>query len=222
VTGPSNLTQIAAFLNVDQAPSGSIRIATYQVTRPTGPLAPGLYTITFQPNQVRDINGNFIPGNTALSLDTFAPSAVENAAGITSEIGPTYTFTVTFADNVAVDVSTLDSSDIRVTGPNGYDRAATLLGIDTNSDGTPRIASYQISSSYTSWDGAENGTYTVVVQPNQVRDVNGNAVQAGGIGTFEVAIAGGTFATALDLADSTALALSTIPSIVETRRIFSN
>lgn len=199
VTGPNNLTQIAAFLNVDQAPSGSIRTATYQVTRPTGPLAPGLYAITFQPNQVRDISGNFIPGNTALTLDTFAPSAVENATGITSEIGPTYTFTVTFADNVAVDVSTLDSSDIRVTGPNGYDRAATFLSIDTNSDGTPRIASYQISSSYTSWDGAENGTYTIVVQPNQVRDVNGNAVPAGNIGTFNVAIAGGTFATALDL-----------------------
>lgn len=199
VTGPNNLTQIAAFLNVDQAPSGSIRTATYQVTRPTGPLAPGLYTITFQPNQVRDISGNFIPGNTALMLDTFAPSAVENATGITSEIGPTYTFTVTFSDNVAVDVSTLDSSDIRVTGPNGYDRIATFLSVDTNSDGTPRTASYQISSSYTSWDGAENGTYTIIVQPNQVRDVNGNAAVAGSIGTFNVAIAGGTFATALDL-----------------------
>jgi len=33
-------------------------------------------------------------------------------------------FTVTYTDNLAIDVSTIDGSDIRINGPNGYNRAA--------------------------------------------------------------------------------------------------
>jgi len=84
-----------------------------------------------------------------------------------------------------------------VIGPFGYDHAAALVG--TESNGSSITASYQIPSDYVSWDGAENGSYTIVLQPNQVKDVNGNTIAAGSIGTFDVAIAGGTFSTALDL-----------------------
>src|SRR5205823_6609972 len=77
------------------------------------------------------------------------------------------------------------------------DHAATLIGTEAGDHSI--TASYQIESDYTSWDGAEDGTYTITVQPNAVKDVSGNSIAAASIGTFDVVIAGGTFATALNL-----------------------
>src|ERR1044071_1595513 len=71
-----------------------------------------------------------------MPIRTARRMATSNAIDIKSEIGPNYTFAVTFSDNVAIDISTLDSTDLRVTGPNGYDRIATFLSVDANSDGT--------------------------------------------------------------------------------------
>jgi hypothetical protein len=52
--------------------------------------------------------------------DTTAPIATLNASTLTTTPNSTtpYTFTVTYSDNVAVNVSTLDSTDLLVTGPN--------------------------------------------------------------------------------------------------------
>ena len=43
----------------------------------------------------------------------------------------TYQFTVTFSDNLAIDVSSLDNDDVRVTGPGAFDVPATfdILGV---------------------------------------------------------------------------------------------
>ncbi|HEV8605071.1 MAG TPA: M12 family metallo-peptidase [Tepidisphaeraceae bacterium] len=197
VTGPNALNQAATFLGVDQVTPGGVRVATYQVSLGAGLLAQGVYTLTIQNSQIDDIFSNAMP-TTILTLDTISPTATENAAGITSEIGPTYSFTVTYSDNAGIDLTTLDSSDLHVTGPFGFDHPATLLSIDTPIGGSV-TATYEASSNYTSWDGAENATYSIVMQPNQVKDINGNSIAAGAIGSFDVAIAGGTFATALNL-----------------------
>ena len=185
----------AQFVSVDNPVNGAVRTATYQVTS-GGVIPAGPYLLTIQPNQVADTNGNFIPGGTTLQ----APVPSLTADPITQEIGTHYNFTVTLTDDGAVRVSTLDSSDIRVTGPNGFDSPATFLSVNTATDGSPRTATYQVDSNFVGgWNGLENGVYQVVMQPNQVADTAGNFVPAGSIGSFVVSIAGSSPAAARDL-----------------------
>jgi hypothetical protein len=114
------------------------------------------------------------------------PTAVATATNVTSAGGMLYSFTVLYADDGEIDVSTLDSNDVRITGPAGFNTAAAFVGVDHNYNGTPRIATYSIVPPGGSWDSADNGTYNVVMQANQVFDGIGNPVHAGNIGSFTV------------------------------------
>ncbi|HEY9748960.1 MAG TPA: GDSL-type esterase/lipase family protein, partial [Allocoleopsis sp.] len=120
--------------------------------------------------------------------DLATPTASLAITNITSN-GAVHTFTVTYADDVAVQVGSLDSSDLRVTGPDGFDQLATLVSVDSNSDGTPRTATYQITAPGGAWDTADNGSYSVTLQANQVNDDSNNFVAGGVLGTFEAKIA---------------------------------
>src|SRR5207302_2270982 len=105
---------------------------------------------------------------------------------VTTPGATSYTLTVTYTDASAVNVSTLDNSDIRVTGPNGFNQLATFVSVDNNTNGSPRVATYRITPPGGSWDGADNGTYTVSVEPNQVANTSGFTVPAAAIGVFQV------------------------------------
>jgi hypothetical protein len=135
----------------------------------------GIYGATF-----------FDPGTPP--TDTVAPTAQLSAANVTANAA-TYEFTITFTDNDAVDVSDLDSNDIRITGPNGFDQTATFIGVDIDSDGATRTATYRIVAPDGMWDDGDNGTYTVSIEQGQVSDVSGNTVVPTVLGTFEVAVA---------------------------------
>src|SRR5258705_3049860 len=54
--------------------------------------------------------------------------------------------------------------------------------------GTSRITNYSITPPGGCWDAADNGTYSIVMQPNQVRDVDGNFVASGPVGSFNVLV----------------------------------
>ena len=83
--------------------------------------------------------------------------------------GATHAFSVTYTDDLGIDVSDIDSSDVRVTGPNGYDELAVLLGVDESADGTPRTATYRIPAPGGTWDIADDGTYSVSMQVDEVQ-----------------------------------------------------
>ncbi len=96
-------------------------------------------------------------------------------------------FTVTYTDNLAVEVSTLDGGDVHIVGPNGYDRLAQLVSIDTPTDGTPRVATYSAEPPVGGvWTHSDNGDYTVWLQTNQVADTEGAWAAAGQLGQFNV------------------------------------
>ena len=106
------------------------------------------------------------PGYPVLTLSTLGPGATESGvnfgnqqtdstpptvndydvADITETGGATHAFTITYTDDVAVDVSDLDAFDIRVTGPGSYDQLATFVSVDVATDGTPRTAMYRIQA----------------------------------------------------------------------------
>jgi uncharacterized protein (TIGR03437 family) len=116
------------------------------------------------------------------------PTAAATAANVTTAGASGYTFTVTYTDDIAINVATINTDDVRVTGPNGFNATPVFASVDNNTNGTPRSATYQITPPGGSWDTADNGAYNVVMQTSQVFDTSGNFVAAGNVGSFMVNI----------------------------------
>jgi len=114
------------------------------------------------------------------------PTAVATTTDVTAAGGTLYSFTVRYADDGEINVSTIDNNDVRVTGPGGFDVAAAFVSVSINPTGNIAIATYSIVPPGGSWDFADNGTYNVVMQANAVFDGIGNPVAAGNIGSFAV------------------------------------
>jgi len=129
--------------------------------------------------------------------------AVESAAGIpvafpvsflpvTTAGGTAVNFSVTYADDVAIDAAKLGTGDIRVTGPGGFDVLAAFTGSGPGSLPGETVANYTFIPPGGSWDAGDNGNYAVTLEPNQVADDVGNFVAAGSVGGLTVDIQAGT------------------------------
>lgn len=149
----------------------------------TAPAAPGTHAVT-------PTSGQNVTGKDFGNHETQVPEAGDLvAADVTSAGGVAYSFTVTYSDNIAVDVATLGNGDVQVSGPGGFELGASLLGVSPGGNGSPRVATYRFAPPGASWDFADNGTYTLAVVADQVKDTSGNAVAAGSLGSFTVDIA---------------------------------
>ena len=126
------------------------------------------------------------PASPALpvTIDTIGPAASSNPPAVYGGGATAYLFGVTYDDEVGVDGGSFDSSDVRVTGPNGFNQLASFVAAAAPSGGT-RSATYRVTPPGGSWDAADNGTYTVAVAAGQVRDTAGNFVAAGAVGTVD-------------------------------------
>ncbi len=125
--------------------------------------------------------GDFIPPTGTIS---------SRLSTINAPTSRPYTFKVTYEDNEAVDVTSLDNRDLVVTGP-GRSRfrvAAQFLSVTPAGNGTPRMATYTLAAPRGGWTTGFNSTYSITLQPNQVFDTNGNAAAATVLGTFNVTI----------------------------------
>ncbi|HEY9295520.1 MAG TPA: hypothetical protein VIQ31_03950, partial [Phormidium sp.] len=116
-------------------------------------------------------------------------TATLSAANVSQGNGKTHIFTVTYADNDGINISTLDSSDVRVTGPNGFSQLAQLVSVNSSTNGSPRTATYLINAPGGSWDTTDNSSYNVSLQEFQVRDTQSNPIAAANLGTFQVSVA---------------------------------
>jgi hypothetical protein len=142
-------------------------------------------------------NGNFSTGEF-YTIDRAAPTAGSLAApNVTLSGGTIYSFTVTYSDSLAIDITSIDGSDVRVTGPGGFNQLAALVGVTPAGSGTPRTATYQITAPGGVWDTTDGGTYTVAVEANQIFDSVGNPMGATSLGSF---LAGLNYTTYLPLA----------------------
>ncbi|MHB1033059.1 MAG: FG-GAP-like repeat-containing protein [Pirellulales bacterium] len=195
VTGPNGFDQLATFVSVDDPADGTPRVATYSITAPGGTwdgTDNGEYTVLIESNQVSDTSENFVPAGTLgtfqVDLDVTRPTATFMTSTVLTAGGTIQTLAVTYVDDRGLDVSDLDNGDVRVTGPNGFDQLATFVSVDDPADGTPRVATYTIPAAGGTWDGGDNGTYTVAIESEQVRDTSGNTLLGGTLGTFQVDI----------------------------------
>jgi len=124
----------------------------------------------------------------AVELDPNIPQAAAALTNVTTPGATSYAFTVTYSDNVAIDVSTLGNNDVRVTGPGGFNVLATFKSVDINTNGTPRVATYELTPPGGAWDGGDNGTYTASMESGAVTDTSATPVPAGPLGSFLVQI----------------------------------
>ncbi len=123
-----------------------------------------------------------------------------------------YTIVVRYLDDECLQALTTDDNDIRVTGPNGFDVPARLVSRadETVEFGVALLVTYAIVPPGGSWDSSDNGIYRVNMQPRQVFDCIGGAVQARVLGSFNVDVtAGGTPPAAQPTAISTRLRVLT-------------
>ena len=115
------------------------------------------------------------------------PSASASAADITSVSSVNPSVSVKYTDDNAVNAATLDSNDLRVVGPGGFNSPLALSSVGAASGGSV-TAGYTLTAPAGGWTASRNGTYYVVAQSNQVLDNDGNAVPAAAIGSFTVNI----------------------------------
>jgi len=132
--------------------------------------------------------GHFIAAkiNSSNAPDSTPPTAGLMTANVTNGGNSPYQFTVTYSDETAMNIAMLDSSDLWVTGPNSFSQTAALVSVDNSLNGSPRTVTYQINPPDGQWDFADNGTYSVLLQSNQVADSSGNFMPASTLGTFSV------------------------------------
>lgn len=132
----------------------------------------------------------FVSGYVSEAVPFVIPPVADLAVSDLTQPGATsLLFTVTYSDDVALDVSFIDSFDVRVKGPRGYDRLAQLVAVTPLGNGTPRIATYAASAPNGGvWDRADNGAYSLWMEPVQVQDVEGATVTSGLLGTVRVVL----------------------------------
>jgi len=119
--------------------------------------------------------------------DTTPPNATLKAEDVTKP-SPTHTIVVTYLDDVKVKAATLSKSNLLVTGPNAYRQSAEFVSADKTTDDPKIVATYRIGAPKETWSPADNGVYSVEMDASQVTDTSGNAVPAGNLGTFRVAM----------------------------------
>jgi len=124
----------------------------------------------------------------AASNDTSAPVATLAVLDIALPGGTAHSFTLTFADDLAVAVATLDNSDVHVRGPGFFRQQAALVSVDSLTNGPTRTATYQITAPGGVWDAGDSGVYEIWMAPLQVGDTSCNYVPLGRLGTFLVTI----------------------------------
>lgn len=135
-------------------------------------------------SQTREI----VPQSQLFSYDTLAPRAILSAANFISNGATGYEFSVTYKDATAVDIKTLDTGDIQVTGPNGFSQIATFVGVSSSTNGNNRTATYRITNPQGAWNSFNVGTYTINVQSNQVSDTLGNTISTTTLGSFNLSL----------------------------------
>ncbi len=131
------------------------------------------------------------------TLSSAPPVTTANASSLVP-----YTFTITYADNVAVAKASLSEAVVVVQPPGGVPPLrATVLSItpsgspqDSSGDAPVETVTYQITPPGGSWATSPNGVYTVSFGSARPTDLAGNAVTAT-VGTFSVSAGTGSTGT---------------------------
>jgi len=125
---------------------------------------------------------------TITDADATAPAAKLTAPSLT-KAASTYKFIVRYTDDRALNVASITTGSIRVSGPKSYSQDAKLVKKRSSKNKRLVVATYAITGpAGAAWAKSDNGTYTVSLVANQVKDAAGNSAGASSLGTFAVQI----------------------------------
>ncbi|TWU08400.1 hypothetical protein [Stieleria varia] len=129
------------------------------------------------------VTGDAVAGNAAPT----ATASVATDVGETEINLTSYSFTIDYGDDSAIDISTIGLSDVTVTGPGGP-LTVTNAAVNIGTDGTPRTVTYTVTPPGGFWDAADNGLYNIDVVGGEVGDDGAPQlfVAAGNVGSFNV------------------------------------
>ncbi|HZZ42832.1 MAG TPA: SdrD B-like domain-containing protein [Tepidisphaeraceae bacterium] len=145
--------------------------------------ATGNYAITIS---ATDEDGTYTL-NHLVSVTSTPPTAAFIPGALASDKS-SFQFTVSYDDDLGIQPSTIDSSDLSVTGPAGPVKAITLLSTTSTDNGRGVIATYQATGPVGAWDWEDDGTYSVSINSNQILDRTSDPVESGPIGSFSVSL----------------------------------
>jgi hypothetical protein len=146
----------------------------------TFPLLPGSPAIDHGGNQFNtpyDQRGPGFARNVGPSPDIGAyetspiPYAHSKRMDVFTSGGATFNVVVTYSDDLGINPATIDVNDISVTGP-GFAAAKFPTTVSFMVAGATLTATYTFAAPGGTWIAADNGTYTVKMQPNQVFDID--------------------------------------------------
>jgi WD40 repeat protein len=107
-----------------------------------------------------------------------------------SRSGDRYSFIRAFyADPDGINSNSISTGDLYIANDRGFKQTATLIAANPSVDQRSWLAFYGISPPGGVWDATDNGTYHIVIAPNEVLNNNGIPLKSGEVGTFTVAIA---------------------------------
>ena len=171
---------------------GTPIVADYIFTPPDGSWDAGdngNYAVSVESNQVGDTSGNAVAGAVIDSFavnipDTTPPTASASLPDVTvgGITATTYTFQVTYTDDVAVDHNSFavnGNNNLEVVGPGGFDLMATYVSDDSGGqDNSSITVTYSFTPPGGNWDAPDNGAFEVRLLANQVSDTSGHVTAA--------------------------------------------
>jgi len=119
-----------------------------------------------------------------------APQATLAADDITAGGTRAYTFVVEYESDIALNLNSLDTGDIMVTGPNGYSRTARLMGVINTVNPLAVSAVYRIEAPGNNWDPTDDGVYNIGLVAGEVANTAAETNAAAALGSFNVSAAG--------------------------------
>jgi hypothetical protein len=156
----------------------------------------GTYALTIAPAGITDAANNVLIAHAAFNFvvtapaDTTPPRFALNVTTIIKKTTKAKTFDVVYTDPSKVDLLSLGNQNLKVTGPNHFSASATKVKVVANGDGTSVTVTYSVKAPSGGWTKLVNGTYTIKLQANQVRDKQTppNIAKAATVGSFIVKI----------------------------------
>jgi hypothetical protein len=175
-----------AGVTVSQAGASTYRIGALGALTAQG----GQYELTVDLSGVSDLDdGNSGVGSASAvwTTDVTRPTAAASALDISLAGGATQLINVVYTDSQGLDILSVGTGDLLVSGPNGFTQAPPLVGVVAGQAGS-WLATYRVAAPGGAWDATDNGSYSVVMQEGQVRDLAGNSAAAGALTSFRVAV----------------------------------
>ncbi len=175
ITDGNSFTASATLLEANQI-NGNVDVQAIYKVKPASPFIPqqsGVYYFQLNENKIADANQAAADPLIVATLnlvfpDIIAPTATVGPATVASGNG-SFSFTINYRDNVAIDTSTIGNDDIAIVSPGGNITAVAEF-VSMTGSGTSVVATYKLDATDNGqFIPSQGGTFSVAVLANSVK-----------------------------------------------------